>query len=102
MATERQRELRRPPHLVVGAGKGIPAPHIRSLYDGTYLATDVYVPVERSDDEGHQIGHVGLSVTAGGAERTWHGWRRDGTPDGKEVGTYETAEQAMAAVDAAG
>lgn len=58
------------PHILWLAQARAYSPHIRSLYDGTYLATDVYVPVERSDDEGHQIGHVGLSVTAGGAERT--------------------------------
>jgi hypothetical protein len=54
-----------------------------------------------TDDEGQQVGHVGLTVTAGGAERSWHGWRRDGTPDGIDACRFETAEQAMATVDAA-
>ena len=55
-----------------------------------------------SDDDGQQVGHVGLTVTAGGAQRSWHGWRSDGTPDGIDVGRFTTAEEAMAAVDAAG
>jgi hypothetical protein len=55
-----------------------------------------------TDDEGRQVGHVGLTVTAGGARRHWHGWRRDGTPDGIDVGQFASAEEAMAAVDAAG
>lgn len=55
-----------------------------------------------TDDDGQQIGHVGLTVTAGGALRSWHGWRRDGTPNGVDVGNFPTAEQAMAAVDDAG
>jgi hypothetical protein len=55
-----------------------------------------------TDDEGRQVGHVGLTVTAGGARRHCHGWRRDGTPDGIDVGQFASAEEAMAAVDAAG
>jgi hypothetical protein len=54
-----------------------------------------------SDDDRQQVGHVGLSVTRGGATRSWHGWRRDGTPTGVDVGSVPTAEEAMAAVDAA-
>jgi hypothetical protein len=53
-----------------------------------------------SDDDGEQVGHVGLSVTGGGAERWWYGWRRDGTPQGVDVGRFATAEEAMAAVGA--
>jgi hypothetical protein len=55
-----------------------------------------------TDDDGRQVGHVGLTVTGGGAERSWHGWRRDGTATGIDVGNYDSAEAAMAAVDAAG
>ncbi len=55
-----------------------------------------------TDDEGQQVGHVGLSVTGGGAHHAWHGWRRDGTPEGIDVGTFPSAEAAMAAVDGAG
>jgi hypothetical protein len=55
-----------------------------------------------TDDDGQQVGHVGLSVTDGGAQRSWHGWRRDGTPNGIDVGHFDTAEAAMAAVDTAG
>jgi hypothetical protein len=36
------------------------------------------------------------------ARASWHGWRRDGTPNGIDVGSFNTAEEAMAAVDAAG
>jgi hypothetical protein len=54
------------------------------------------------DDDGHQVGHVAEVVTAGGERRYWHGWRRDGTPTGIDVGSFDTAEAAMAAVDAAG
>jgi hypothetical protein len=32
-----------------------------------------------------------LTVTGGGAERSWQGWRRDGTPDGVEVGHFDIA-----------
>jgi hypothetical protein len=38
----------------------------------------------------------------GSERRSWHGWRRDGTPNGIDVGNFDTAEAAMAAVDAAG
>ena len=55
-----------------------------------------------TDEQGQQVGHVGLSVTGGGAQWSWLGWRRDGTPDGISVGRFSTAEEAMAAVDAAG
>jgi hypothetical protein len=48
------------------------------------------------------VAHVELTVTGGGAERSWHGWRRDGTPNGVDVGQFATADEAMAAVDAAG
>jgi hypothetical protein len=55
-----------------------------------------------TDEHGQQVGHVGLSVTDGGARQVWHGWRRDGTPTGIDVGSFDTAEAAMAAVDTAG
>jgi hypothetical protein len=55
-----------------------------------------------TDDDGQQVGHVGLTVTAGGAETWWRGWRRDGSPKGISVGRFATAEEAMAAVDDAG
>jgi hypothetical protein len=54
------------------------------------------------DDDGQQVGHVGLVVTAGGERHYWHGWRRDDTPTGIDVGSFGSAEAAMAAVDAAG
>jgi hypothetical protein len=54
-----------------------------------------------TEEEGRQVGHVGLKVTGGGAERSWHGWRRGGTPEGIDVGNFSTAEAAIAAVDAA-
>jgi hypothetical protein len=54
-----------------------------------------------TDDEGQQVGHVGLVVTGGGTERYWHGWRRDGSPNGIDVGRFDTPEEAMAAVDEA-
>jgi hypothetical protein len=53
------------------------------------------------DDDGHQVGHVGLVVTAGGEHHFWHGWRRDGTPNGVDVGAFPTPGQAMVAVDEA-
>jgi hypothetical protein len=54
------------------------------------------------DDHGQDVGQVGLVVSDGGAQRYWHGWRRDGSPMGIDVGGFATAEEAMAAVDAAG
>jgi hypothetical protein len=54
-----------------------------------------------TDDDGKQVGHVGLVVWDGGAGRAWHGWRCDGTPIGVDVGHFGTAEEAMAAVDEA-
>ena len=55
-----------------------------------------------TDDDGQQIGHVGLVVSQGGAKRSWHGWRRDGTPAGIDVRHFATAEAAMAVVNEAG
>ena len=37
----------------------------------------------------------------GGARQVCHGWRRDGTPNGIDVGSFAAAEAAMAAVDEA-
>jgi hypothetical protein len=54
------------------------------------------------DDDGHQVGYVGLVVTAGGERHYWHRWRRDGIPDGIDLGAFETAEQGMVAVDEVG
>jgi hypothetical protein len=55
-----------------------------------------------TDDDGQQVGHVGLTVSEGGQRHTWHGWRRDGSPTGIDVGQFPTAEEAMTAVDEAG
>jgi hypothetical protein len=55
-----------------------------------------------ADEAGQEIGHVGLVVWGGGTGRAWHGWRYDGSPDGIDLGHFDTAEQAMAAVDDAG
>jgi hypothetical protein len=55
-----------------------------------------------ADDEGQQIGHVGLVVSEAGANHAWHGWRNNGTPTGIDLGTFPTAEEAMVAVDAVG
>lgn len=55
-----------------------------------------------SDDHGQEVGHVGLTISYGGGQRSWHGWRRDGTPEGIEVGEFDSAEAAMAAVDESG
>ncbi|HZM39122.1 MAG TPA: hypothetical protein VFB94_08400 [Acidimicrobiales bacterium] len=55
-----------------------------------------------TDDDGQQVGHVGLVVTGGGIHRYWHGWRRDGSPTGIDVGHFDSPEEAMAAVDEAG
>jgi hypothetical protein len=51
------------------------------------------------DDDGKHIGHVGLVVWGGAANSAWHGWRYDGSPNGIDLGNFDTAEQAMAAVD---
>jgi hypothetical protein len=51
------------------------------------------------DNDGREVGHVALVVTAGGEHRYWHGWRRDDTPTGIDLGAFPTAEQAMVAVD---
>jgi hypothetical protein len=54
------------------------------------------------DDDGHEVGHVAHVVTAGGEHHYWHGWRRDGTPTGVDLGAFPTAERGMVAVDEAG
>jgi len=54
-----------------------------------------------SDDNGKQIGHVGLVVSQGGTKHAWHGWRNNGTATGIDLGKFSTAEEAMVAVDAA-
>jgi hypothetical protein len=52
-----------------------------------------------TDEDGRVIGHVGEGVAAGGSEHWWSGWRNDGSPRGIEAGRFDTAEEAMAAVD---
>ena len=51
------------------------------------------------DEAGMFVAAVGLTVTAGGERRYWLAWRRDGTPDGVVVGRFDTAEEAMEAVE---
>jgi hypothetical protein len=51
------------------------------------------------DADGAEVGFVGLTVTAGGERRYHFAWRRDGSPSGDVVGDFDSAEQAMAAVD---
>ena len=54
------------------------------------------------DDDGQQVGHVGLVIADGGQVRYWHGWRRNETPTGIDLGGFPTAERAIVAVDEAG
>jgi hypothetical protein len=50
-------------------------------------------------DDGRDTGFVAATVPAGGGRERWFAWRRDGTPDGDEVGFFASPQAAMAAVD---
>jgi hypothetical protein len=51
------------------------------------------------DDAGREVGFVALTVADAGDARYWFAWRRDGTPNGKVVGEFDSAETAIVAVD---
>jgi len=46
-----------------------------------------------------QLGYVGQVVSHGGARHYWLAWRQYGSAQGVVVGRFDTAEEAMWAVD---
>lgn len=51
------------------------------------------------DASSARVGFVAEVIATGGATRYWTAWRRDGSPDGNDVGSFTSARAAMAPVD---
>jgi hypothetical protein len=51
------------------------------------------------DPEGRQVAVVALTVADGGERRYWLAWSADDTPEGRVVGRFDTAGEAVAAID---